>query len=60
MKCSKCNYEGFKREFRYLFSGAAAATNSFRSCPKCGEWNECDELGEEMRDKEVLAQQEKD
>jgi len=58
VKCSKCNYEGLKREFRYLFSGAAAATNSFRSCPKCGEWNECDELAEEMLEKEALAKQE--
>lgn len=49
MKCDKCGFDSDKNQFRYLYNVKIDESISYRECPKCYTYVECDELAEERR-----------
>lgn len=47
MKCDKCGFDSDKSQFRYLYNVKIDESISFRECPKCYTYVECDELAGE-------------
>lgn len=50
MKCAKCGYEGSRAVFRYGGLVEGGFRRSYRRCPKCGAFTECDEFAEDEKE----------